>query len=134
MNPEDARNGQRPAALGFAGLNDFCQLMDPHPTTPSSGDAAQPLPDRLPASTAGHPPASRYPRWLRLLLGRQILRACPAAPKIAACTGCRLRALCKCAHDEILEAVAVENRCWAILAVCGAAVLLYVLVSFLHSR
>ena len=134
MNPEDARNRPRPALLGLAGRNDLYQLMDPHPTTPRPGDAAPPRPDRLPLPTAGDTLVSRCPRWLRLLLGRQILRVCPSAPKIAACTGCRFRALCKCAHDEILEAVAVENRCWAVLAVCGAAVLVYVLVSFLYSR
>jgi hypothetical protein len=62
------------------------------------------------------------------------LRVCPSAPKIATCTGCRFRALCKCAHDEFQAAVAVENRCWAVLAVCGAAVLFCVLVSFLRSH
>lgn len=65
------------------------------------------------------------PRWLELFLGRQLLRFCPEAKQIEDCEGCELRALCGCAHQEFLQAAAVERRVWAVLVGCGGAVILY---------
>ena len=71
------------------------------------------------------------PRWLGLFLGRQFLRFCSSGSKFEVCEGCDLRAMCKCAHEQMLKAAAVERKVWAMLASCGAAVILYAVVSAL---
>jgi hypothetical protein len=73
------------------------------------------------------------PRWLSVFLGRELLRVCPYAHKDEPCRGCRLRALCRCAQENLASAAAIEKRVWAVLAVCGAAAILYAAFAFLHS-
>ena len=75
------------------------------------------------------PPASasgglRPPRWLGIFLGRLVLRVCPANRPAEPCDGCHLRALCRCAHDNHVEAARVEARVWAVIAACGLGALL----------
>jgi len=70
--------------------------------------------------------------WLRLFLGRQVLRLCAKGSAVEICDGCGLRPLCKCANDQLEEAAAIERRVWAVLAVSGAAVILCAAVSFLR--
>jgi hypothetical protein len=85
----------------------------------------------LPALTTGcesaisPAPWSFGPAWFRLWLGKTFLRACPQARDICADQSCRLRALCKCAQDDLHLASKVEIRVWAVLTVSAAAVLLY---------
>ncbi len=65
------------------------------------------------------------PRWLGQFAGRSILRICPAAHREEPCAGCELRALCKCAQEDLVAAARVEKNVWALLAACGAAIILY---------
>ena len=85
--------------------------------------------DREASEAASHASLSRWetirPRWLAILCGRVILRICPSGKKGAACEGCRLRVFCRCAQVEFEKATVLERRFWAVLAVCGAAVILY---------
>ena len=74
------------------------------------------------------------PRWLKLFLGRELLRACPYARGKDPCEGCRLRVLCRCAQENLAAATAVERRVWVVLSVCGAAAILYAAYSFFLSR
>ncbi len=76
---------------------------------------------------------ANQPRWLNLFLGRELLRVCPYAHKDEPCTGCRLRALCKCAQDNLVAAATIERRVWGVLALCGAAAILYAAFAFFHS-
>jgi hypothetical protein len=71
------------------------------------------------------------PQWLGLFLGKQFLRFCSSGSKYETCEGCDLRAMCKCAHEQMLQAAAIERKVWAMLASCGGAVILYAVVSAL---
>ncbi len=73
-------------------------------------------------------------RWLKLFLGRELLRVCPYARGRDPCEGCRLRVLCRCAQEDLAAAAAVERRVWVILSVCGAAAILYAVFSFFFGR
>lgn len=70
--------------------------------------------------------------WLRLFLGRQVLRLCSKGSAVEICDGCGLRPLCKCATDQIAEAQAIERRVWVALSVAGGAVILYAVISFVQ--
>jgi hypothetical protein len=74
---------------------------------------------------ASQPP----PRWWGVLFGRWILRVCSRSE---AKTGhecdeekCALRIYCKCAKENYEYGAALEQRAWMVLAVCGAAVILF---------
>ena len=75
-----------------------------------------------------------WPYWLRLFLGRQLLRFCRPSINIGSCEDCHLRALCKCAQEDLLAAGAVERRVWCVLAVSGGMSILYALFSFLSNK
>jgi len=66
-----------------------------------------------------------WPSWLGMLLGRLILRICPAGKRACAHESCHLRAFCKCAQAEWTAAGALENRFWVALAICAVAVIVY---------
>lgn len=73
-------------------------------------------------------------RWLCSLLARQFLRFCPVRDRVEICEGCHLRALCKCAQEDILAASAGERRFWFALAVSGAVAILLALFALLRSN
>jgi len=68
------------------------------------------------------------PRWVGQFAGQSLLRVCPAAHREEPCAGCELRAVCKCAQDDMAAAARVEKNVWALLAACGAAIILYCLI------
>jgi len=103
-----------------------------HATEPPFAGLAGDPQDGTPPPDHGVPvQSSRRRHWLSLFLGRVISRVCPSVPAIGECTGCRLRALCKCAQDDFLAAARVENRVWAVVAACAVVILLYALGHFL---
>lgn len=69
-----------------------------------------------------------WPRWLGVFLGRMVLRVCPQNIPEEPCEGCHLRALCKCAQDNFLEAASIEKKVWAVLVACGLGALLITLL------
>jgi hypothetical protein len=80
------------------------------------------------------PAATRVPgigsRWPKVLFGRLVLRVCPSGKQVCRHKNCHLRAFCKCAQAEWRAAGVMENRFWAVLAACAAALILY---SFLRA-
>jgi hypothetical protein len=67
---------------------------------------------------------SRWTGWPKIFLGQTILRVCPSGRSEEPCEGCELRALCKCAQTDFLQAARVERTVWAVLSACGAATIL----------
>ena len=66
-----------------------------------------------------------WPRWAGILLGRLILRVCSSGKSECGHESYHLRVFCKCAQTEWRTAGVLENRFWAVLAVCAAAAVLY---------
>ena len=68
---------------------------------------------------------SFWTEWLKVFLGRTILRVCPSGRSAEPCEGCELRVFCKCAQEDFLRAARVERTVWAVLLACGVVAILY---------
>lgn len=68
------------------------------------------------------------PWWSRLFLGRWADRLC-AVKRDCSEKRCGFRALCECARRDLQAAARVETRVWAVLVLCGVAVLLWAMLA-----
>jgi len=56
--------------------------------------------------------------WLAIFAGRILMRGCRVEQCV--CDECHLRALCKCASQDMTAANKIEERVWIALGVCAA--------------
>ncbi len=73
------------------------------------------------------PSVSSLPLWTRRFIGKSAIRYCRSTPKPCAKVDCWAQPFCACARADWGAARKTEGRIWAIIAGCGAMVLVIAL-------